>query len=274
MKCPKCGAENIEGSTFCVKCGVNIKEFEPVEEEVKEEKVEEVKETVEEKKEPVSAAPVAAGAAATPIAGFFTYLLAALMKPKTAFKEEEEKLGDTKFGIILSLIVAGVMTVLTILNTIYTTVRVTSFFSGETKWVWENLKNVKWIEVIGKNFLIYLGVMFAIAGVFYLGCLLVKKDCSFIKNLSIAATSMVPIAVCSMLLAPIGGMIWVQLSFIFIIVGMVYSCAILFELLNTNIKLDGDIKIYFNAACTSVLLIAAYFIASRLLVSTLTKGLF
>ena len=27
MICPKCGNENINGSTFCIKCGINLKEL-------------------------------------------------------------------------------------------------------------------------------------------------------------------------------------------------------------------------------------------------------
>ena len=27
MTCPKCGANNIDGSSFCIKCGANLKEL-------------------------------------------------------------------------------------------------------------------------------------------------------------------------------------------------------------------------------------------------------
>ena len=274
MKCPKCGAESMEGSTFCVKCGTNMKEFkEEVHEEIEQAKpdVEETHEVKEEiKSEPVRESSGGVAAATAPL-NYLMYLVSSVMKPKTTFEEEKEKLKDTKNAMVLAVISAGIMTILNVISTIITTVRVTSIFS-ETKWVWENLKYIKWFEVIGKNFLIYAGIIFAIAGVFYIASLIIKKESNFMRLLSISATSMIPFAICGMLLSPIGGIIWSTLTLVFIIVGITYSLSILYNLLNLEIKIDGDIKIYFYAACTAVLLIAGYYICLKLIVGTVANS--
>lgn len=70
-----------------------------------------------------------------------------------------------------------------------------------------------------------------------------------------------------MVLSPILGAIWEPLSIIFSILGLVYSVIVLYELINSNLDLDSDMKIYFNLLCFGILLVAGYFAYINLFVT-------
>lgn len=207
---------------------------------------------------------------------YIMYLIAILLKPIKCFKEEENKLNNPKTSFILVLIITGVMTVSNFLHTVITTVRVANYSWSEGytySWDFSRMKNINYLEVIGKNFLIYAGIILSIAVVFYLGSLVIKKNLNFIRTLSISATSVIPAVIGSMILSPILGLIWSPLSMVFIIIGLVYSFVILYELINSDLQLEGDIKIYFNAICFGILIVAGYYVYINLLVSSISSGL-
>ncbi len=295
MKCPNCGAENIDGSSFCIKCGTRLGGVEqsstpavPINEQssVPTQPSQNIQQPVQVAQPTQSTVqptmqmsaqtvPVTTNTATISL-NYLMYMVAILLKPLKCFKEEENKLNDTKTSIILSVIIAAIMTIVNMIKTIITTVRVTdySWTSGlTTTWKWENLKNIKWVELIGKNFLIYAVIIVALALVFYLGSLIIKKQTNFIKMLSISATSLIPMVVGVMILAPIGSLVWAPLSVIFMVVGSAYTLLIFYELINNELKLDGDIKIYFNLVCFSVLAVVGYFAFIKLFTSSVTGGL-
>lgn len=199
------------------------------------------------------------------------YIIGVLLKPFKSFNEEENKLNNTKNSVILTLIVTILMTLASLIQTIIYTVRVSSFsFStGTTKsWDFSRLKDINYVQVIGKNFLIYACVILAITIVFYIGSLVIKKQLNFIKTLGISATSIIPIVV-SMIISPILGAIWTPLGVLFTIAGAIYSILILFELMNKELQLEGDVKIYFNLVCFSILTIALYYTYMKLLMGAI-----
>lgn len=207
---------------------------------------------------------------------YLMYIIAVLIKPFKSFKDEETKLNNTKQSFILALIISGAMTIINLIKTIFSTVRVVSYSwtKGYTySWEWDNLKNIKWLEVIGKNFLIYAGIILAIALVFYLGSLIVKKELNFVKSLSIASTAIIPVVIGAMIISPLVGKIWNPLSVVFTVVSGTYSLIILYELMNDKLKLDEDIKIYFNVVCLGILAVAGYYVYMKLLMSSVTDGL-
>ena len=207
---------------------------------------------------------------------YLMYIIAVLIKPFKSFKDEETKLNNTKQSFILALIISGAMTIINLIKTIFSTVRVVSYSwtKGYTySWEWDNLKNIKWLEVIGKNFLIYAGIILAVALVFYLGSLIVKKELNFVKSLSIASTAIIPVVIGAMIISPLVGKIWNPLSVVFTVVSGTYSLIILYELMNDKLKLDEDIKIYFNVVCLGILAVAGYYVYMKLLMSSVTDGL-
>ena len=291
MTCSKCGANNIDGSKFCIKCGANLKEMPQTiqtnnapsqnlqqmnlqqEQPINSQQLENTQQPTY--NQPIQQSNANTSASTSPL-NYLMYIIAVMIKPFKSFKEEETKLNDTKTSLILALIMSGAMTIINLIKTIFSTVRVASYSwtSGYTySWQWDNLKNIKWIEVIGKNFLIYACVLLAIALIFYLGSLIIKKQLSFIKSVSIASTSVIPAIIGGMIISPLVGKIWSPLSIVFIAIGGVYSFIILYELMNEELKLDGDKKIYFNLICFGILTIAGYYAFMKLFMSSMTSEL-
>ena len=139
-------------------------------------------------------------------------------------------------------------------------VRVTSYWSNEVKWVWENLKEIKYIQVIGQTFLIYLGIIFVVACVYYIAGLVVKKQPNFSRLLGVTAISVVPMLLCALLLSPLLTMIYAPLGVGVTIFGAVYTLIIIYETINNEILLEGNAKYYFNLICLSILIVAGYYI--------------
>lgn len=297
MTCPKCGSNNIDGSSFCIKCGTNLKEMQqstpinnaPVqnnqqmniqqEQPIYEQPSTYNQQTVQQQPayNQQNVQQVSNNAnVSTASLNYLMYVIAILLKPFKSFKDEEAKLNNAKTSIVLTLIISGIMTIIKLVKTIFSTVRVASYSwtDGYTySWQWNNLKNIKWIEVIGKKFLIYACIIFAIALVFYLGSLIIKKQLSFIKSLSITSTSIIPVVIGAMIISPLAGKLWSPLSIVFMIIGSIYSLIILYELMNNELKLDSDTKIYFNLACLSILAVVGCYTFMKLFMSSVTSGL-
>ena len=174
--------------------------------------------------------------------GYFILMLAVILKPFTTFKEELNKLSSFKNSAILSLIVSGIATIINLFTTMWNAVRVKDFSWGSTdtttKWVWENLKELKYIEIIGKNFIIYLGIILVIAAVYYITSLIMKKQPNFSKLLGISVLSVVPVLICSLVLSPLLGMIWIKLSMPVTIIGAVYSVLLIYEGMNNEVLIS------------------------------------
>ncbi len=273
MNCPNCGTVNQSGSTFCINCGTKLQEAQANNNIASNEKNisniqnQNIQQTVS---QPIS------NTSNTVSLNYLKYMVASFLKPMDNFLEEAANLEDTKTSVILALIVTVIMTLINIVKTILTTVRVTNYsFSGGlgSSWQWDNLKNIQWLGLIGKSFLIYICIIGAIALMFYIGSLVVKKELSFVKSLSIASTSLIPSIVGIMILSPLGGLIWSPLSVVFMIVGAIYTLIVLYELMNNELDLDGDIKIYFNLICFGVLIVIGYFVYMKLIISSVTSGL-
>ena len=187
-------------------------------------------------------------------------LINIILKPFTTVKEGLNKFDNIKNSAILSVIIAGGTTIINLLITMFNTVRVESFFSDEVTWEFSNLKHIDYVEVIGLNFLIYLGIAFAVAGVFYIASLIVKKQCNFCRMLSISSLAIVPGVLCSLVLSPLLGMISQKLAVLLVFVGLIYSFIIDYEGINYELSLEGNSKFYVNFASLSVLFAAAYFL--------------
>ena len=276
MICNKCGATNIDGSSFCVKCGNPLKNQAQVAQEMPQVNTQPMQNTVNEQVGvQVAPTPVQQSMQLASAINYVSFFIGLLLSPFKTFKSEESKLNDTKTSFILALIVSGVMTVVNAITTIINTVAVKTytFKSGyNTNWKWENLKEIKWIELIGKNFLIYAAIILAIAAAFYVGSLIIKKSLNYAKSLSITASAVVPYVVAVMVIAPLASKIWINLYFILTAVGSVYALLIFYELMNEELKLEGDTKIYFNLATISALYVVGYYALMKLFASAIASN--
>lgn len=288
--CSKCGTANASNTNFCVNCGNNLNPTigitpspalpseepninpMPVEPPVNENKVQPPVKPVE---QPVYNNVQTSAPSSSPVAGkinFLQYIIGAVLKPFDTFKKDEDNLGNFKNVGILALIVIGVMTVLGILQTILSVVRVASFWTDEVQWVWENLKHINFIKVIGQCLLIYAGILFAISGVYFLASLVIKKEVKFPKLLGAVVTAFIPMALASSLVSPLASLIYSPLGGCITIVGIIYAVVILLELVNDLIKIENpNTRIYFHLICLSILVIGGIFIAYKLVLGSISN---
>lgn len=304
MTCLKCGANNIEGSSFCIKCGANLKEIQGTsfvnatsmqnDQQINiqpEQPIFNQPQSINQfqtynqvqsnnqyyaNNQQVVEQPINNSNISSAPLNYLMYIIAVLLKPFKSFKDEEAKLNNTKTAFILTMIMSCAATIINLLKLIFEKVRVYNYdytIKSEYVWRWDNLKKIDWFQAIGKNFLIYLCVILSIAIVFYIGSLIVKKELQFIKSLSIAATSIIPALISTLILSPLLGKIWNPLSIVFMVLGCSYSLIILYELVNDDLKLEGDVKIYFNLVCFGLLVVAAYYVFMNLFMSSTLGGL-
>ncbi len=295
MNCPNCGAENISGSTFCIKCGANLKELQsmnnnvnnvPMNEQVAQPNFVESQnpqipqpiynQSQNNNQQPIQQ-PVNQQNNNTAL-NYVTYMISALLKPFKNFKTEEAKLCDTKISLILSAIIASLMMLITLVKSMISVIFVKSLdystFEYKTSVDFSRLKDLNWLSLIGKNLLIFAGVIAAIALVYYIVSLIFKKSANFIKLLSISATSLIPYIALGMIVSPLIGKIWAPLSIFAMVIGIVYSLLIFMNLIDADLSFDSiDLKIYFHLICLSILGSAGYYLYMKLMVSSVSSNL-
>lgn len=253
MICKKCGTQNDDMSKFCIKCGNNMFENQigPNEQTYQ--------------KQPVNNDNYNSKISTSE---YFFIILAVILKPFSSLKEELNKFNIVKNSVVLSLLVSLIATLITLIRTMFTSVRVKSYWSSEVNWVFENLKEINYIKVVGINFLIYLGIIILIACIYYIGSLIIKKQTSFSRLLGISAISIVPAIICFSILSPLLSIIYAPLGTIITIIGVVYATIIIYEAINNEILLEKDSKFYFNLVCLSIIFIVIYYLYTKAFISS------
>lgn len=273
MICPNCGGENTEGSIFCVKCGINLKET-TTQDEIKTTEPNQKKEqlnnqsTNQQKFEEVKKTAV----------HYFKYAKDVLLNPYKTFKEKETELTETKNALIFSGILAVVMMLITLLTAMITSIFVKELsaktFELHTVVKFSNLGDLNYLVLIGRNLLIYAGIIAAIAGVYYIISLIFKKESKFTKLLSISATSIIPFIALGMILSPILSLIWTPLSIIAKVGGLVYSILVFMSLIKEELSFETkDLEIKFHLICLTILGTIGYYLYIKLFMAVVNSGL-
>ena len=196
---------------------------------------------------------------------YFSVIKAIILKPFTGLKDEINKISNILSAGILALIIAAIATILTLIKTIITTVRVTSIWNNETSWVWDNISNI--------NFVKALGLIAAVAFVYYIGSLILKKQADFPKLLGIAVTTTLPVIICYTLISPILGMIWGLLGLLATVIGLVYTLILTYELMSEELSLKENSKFYLNLICLTIISAIIYYVIIYLLIASVANGL-
>lgn len=204
---------------------------------------------------------------------YFSVIKAIILKPFTGLKDEINKISNILSAGILALIIAALATILTLIKTIITTVRVTSIWNDETSWVWDNISNINFVKAIGLNFIIFLGLIAAVAFVYYIGSLILKKQADFPKLLGIAVTTTLPVIICYTLISPILGMIWGLLGLLATVIGLVYTLILTYELMSEELGLKENSKFYLNLICLTIISAIIYYVIIYLLIASVANGL-
>lgn len=300
MNCPNCGTQNSVGFKFCTKCGQNLEQKQvPTETATNSNENTQVsgENNITTELNNANATLMQNQINIQPniqtntivntnntnntlsikFVEYFTIILAVILKPFSAMKTELVKLEDMKNSVLMSLIVSGVGTILNLITKMLNAVRVKSldWTTGEfkTTWVWENLKNLKYVDLIGKTFLLYIGIIAGIAVIYFLCGLIMKKSPKFPRFLAASSLAIVPILISTLVLAPILSMISNDIGLIVTILGVVYTLVLLYESMNNELSLEGNVKYYANIACLSIIMILLYYIIYNLIVSSITSSL-
>lgn len=270
--CPNCGITNLANAKFCIKCGANLEVNNNMNSELQNNNFDNG--TYNNMNNTNNVNSYNNNQVSSGKLDYVKYLLGSLLKPYDTYKNNESTLGDIKNASILTLIVVGIMTAINLFSTMISAVRHKSFFSGEVTWNWDNLGDVEYFKVIGLDLLVYAGIIAAIAGVYYLGSLVIKKNAKFSNLIGAATTSVVPFATCSLLLSPILSMIYSPLGIATTVVGFVYTLVTLIELVNDIVVIDNkNTRIYYHLVCLSTVIIVGGFIAYKVLVNSIFGGL-
>lgn len=296
MNCPNCGTFNAPNYRFCIKCGQSIANEVPqsipvqptgvINQNMGVENMNNMQVQNQNNYQTVTPSTFVNNYSysnvnestniKSSIMDYFFIILAVILKPFTALKQELSKFNKFKNSAILSLMVSGFATLIQLITAMLNVVKVKSFdFSKggyKTEWVFENLKDLDYIEIIGKNLLIWLGVIAAIGTVYYVGSFIVKKQTNFSRLLGLSALAVTPILICSLILSPLLSMISLEIAMGVTIIGAVYTIIILYEGMSNEVLLDGNIKYYFNLICLSILGIAAYYLYMKLMMSSISFG--
>lgn len=268
MTCPKCGNENNENSSFCVKCGANLKEV-----KVEESAVNAVDSA------PVEEAPKSDNKPVKTVGSFnyIKFIIAFLIAPFKGFKDNEEYLSETKNSLIIGGGVAVIMMLINLLTSMINAIFAKTFdystFSYKTKVDFSRLGNLDYGSLIFKNLLIYVGVIAVVAVVYFLFAMVFKKKANYIKLLSSVSVSLLPTIIGAMFAAPILGKIWAPIGVVISVASIVYTLAILITLINDQVNLENkNHTIYYHAMSITVLLTAGYYILVNVLLSSITNG--
>ena len=83
----------------------------------------------------------------------------------------------------------------------------------------------------------------------------------------------VPLYISALILAPILNLIWTPLGMVVTVMGGVYSLLMIYETMNDEVALEGNVKYYFNLVCLSILLTSVYYVYIEFMLSPITDEL-
>ena len=256
MKCPECNTINESKSKYCSTCGIEleVEQTEPksvVEKTIKAPQMKVVKENLQKLSNKIN------------IKKMFITVIATMIKPFTAMKKELNKYNDIKQSGILALIMTIIFTLISLIKSMIDAIIVKNYnWAGEvteTNIVFERLGDVEYFQVLGKSFITILGTVLLVAGAYYIIGLIIKKQTNFSRLLTISAISLVPVAICSMIISPILSLIYAQLGVATTMIGSIYSFLIIYENINEELKLKEDNKYYINLIALSIIGIITLF---------------
>ncbi len=202
------------------------------------------------------------------------FVISALTKPTSTFKEKLSGFSDFKKAWQLPLITTSLFTILSVVNTIIAKVYTPahkSFFGKEVaaSWNWKKLDKFDWFQTIFSQIIAYLIPVLAITAIYYIISLIFKKKSNYFRLLTIAAVSSIPAILTTFILMPLGTIVSLNLGFIIMFAGFAYSSILVYEGFNQDIGYQNDQRIFANTIVT----ITIYALAIILFTSFLKQSL-
>ncbi len=236
MICKICGKENENNSKFCIYCGGSLADNTPVVEPIQNVPVQPVEPTVQPVQEPVMVPPVANPVqTVSPTKKESSFVKDYFNKLKGYLLKPLDSINeedDIKTVGIFGAVFVGLMVVV--------------------------------------NLLIYAVVILAVAGIFYIGTLIIKKEVKLPKLLNIVFVTVIPYFLGSVVAGSILGLIYSPLATIVNIVAIIYSICIFAYLTNKTVQLDGMKCVLYNSACYATIILITYFVIVKFITSTIS----
>ena len=203
-----------------------------------------------------------------------SFIISALTKPTSTFKEKLSGFSSFKKAWQLPLITTGLFTILSVVNTIIAKVYTPahkSFFGKQVaaSWNWKKLEKFDWFQTIFSQIIAYLVPVLAVTAIYYIISLIFKKKSNYFRLLIIAAVSSIPAILTTYVLMPLGAMISLNLGFILMFAGFAYSSTLIYEGLNQDIDYQNDQRIFAN----TIVIITIYALAIIIFTSFLKQSL-
>lgn len=245
MKCSNCGAELNENDKVCSECNTEV---------------------VEPKKERKYILNNEFDFIATVI-GCLNFIWGVILKPVTDLKSKIDDYSDIKKTGILVLLVSLARMIINLISSMISVIfmKEVNFWTGATKFTvsFERLKNLKYFDLIFKQFFGFIIVVAAVAGVYYIVSLIMKRNANYIKLVAIATVSFVPFIILSFA-SVLVSYIYAPASLFLIISSFVYSIFTFIIGINNEIDFENsNFKVYFHTICLIVLFILYYYILNN-----------
>lgn len=196
----------------------------------------------------------------------FTFILACLLKPITAIKNKINEYADVKSAGLLVILVSLCRMIIGLLNAMIQIIFVKqrNFLKGTTSLTvsFDGLKNLDYFSLIVKQFIGFIIVVAAVAGVYYVVSCVMKKTVNYFKLVSITTVSFIPMFIAG-LLATIIGYIYIPLSVFVVFASLVYSVITFVKSVNDELKLEGDMTVYIQTICLTIVFVITYYVLSN-----------
>lgn len=246
MKCSNCGAEITGDSKFCVKCGAKITSDKSIS-----------KKSVNNKKNDFIQV----------ILTCLLFILNVILKPVSTLKEKVKDYSNIKTtGILVGVVAFGRM-IINLLGNMISVVFVkkyTNYYSSETKLVFnfENLKELDYFSLIVKELFGFVIVVAALALIYYLVALVMKKNANYFRLTAIATVSFIPVIIIGSFVSVIVNYIYAPLSIFLVFASLIYSLLTFINACDDELSIDdSNLKVYFHTICLTVVIIVVYYVA-------------
>lgn len=222
MFCIKCGTKNNDSASFCINCGERIN-------------------IVSQKKK----------ANENYFVSYFKNLFSFVTKP-VSFLKGKNKLDDNGKAFTYAGISVGMMWIANIIMKLIYAGIFSAKLSSKIFRI-NFLKYLSFPKIILLNLVIFAAIIFGLAGIITLAGVITKKKVKYTKMLSLVSMAIIPYAIGAIVLYTLFSTFSLALAFIFGVLGLMYTIILIVSIINNELELDGDKKIYVNAIIFCVL---------------------
>lgn len=200
----------------------------------------------------------------------FMFILACLLKPITSIKNKINEYADVKNAGLLVILVSLCRMIIGLLSAMITAIFVKqrNLFKGTTSLEvsFDGLKELDYFGLIVKQFIGFIIVVAAVAGIYYVVACVMKKTVNYFKLVSIATVSFIPLFIAGFVVT-IVNYFYIPLAVFIYFAALVYSLITFIKSTNDEMKLEGNMVVYIQTICMTVIFVITYYVLSNYLTS-------